>query len=888
MQDYTNVVHWLQSQQETLDEVLAEAGRGYVRQLLERPNALYDLGESNLESYRLSKGLDLCYDRPSTGVVYGLWYHARRVNTSLALALGLIGEAERQKIQVYDLGAGTGAVQWALALTCAALEALGKTPPRLHIVNVDTSPFMLHYLEHLWQHLAHRFPVCDNIQYTSQLNTWHHTSADINDTWLFASYLFDHEDKKAALSEDFERIIERMKPRQVIISTSAQSKKVAFLNAIGRQLEAADFIARSVSATAPFQGSLRTTNRLRAELQQHIGSMRPAASWKDHSFTGRIYSKRQGRLGLGSLSSNGEEDTLSLFMPRITERLKVQLSPEQEVAARHDGHPTLIHGPAGCGKSIVVTERIRNLVEGQDYDPGLRILLTTFNRALVKEVLYEWLRVLLNKERVSWRPAKRGLDETCYLGTFEGSHQPNIYLLHFDVLPTRLGLVHLLETEDDIAQGDTLSGVANQALAYAAIQLKEQGYTSSDLARVLDPAFLLDEYHRVYYGLYQTTEERFLTQPRPGRPRFNRNSKPRQALWECLKAFKSALREVETRGRQSTCTTFTERRKRFFEILNPNKNLFPELLRDLAPQGKQPDRWLKKELDKVLKYRTIAGLLPGDYIGYFSHVFVDEMQDCTKTDYAIFYRLLADPDELVVAGDLAQAVHMGRSASSILPRLRNGKQKDRRTHELQGSYRLPFRISKAVVPLSQRILKKRVFCKDQVRVSLQNPYRGSPPGARPIVIWARDEHSMAKKIHAVYTAYGASLEPVGFELGTCSVLERDITLRRSLHQLGLDAETNTILRLKGLEKTCVVWSTRVYADDDEDVEEYVYTILTRSAALLIIALFPDTQEVFYPVLNTFERDQIIMWDQDTASRFDAYCVDRPLSESIEEHTDPAL
>ncbi len=878
--DFSEELRWLQSQQDLLDEVLAEAGRSYVHQLMRRPNARYDLKASNLESYRLSKGQDLCYDRPSIGVVYGLWYHARRVNTSLALSLSLLGTAEGKSVQVYDLGAGTGAVQWALALACAAFEAVGKTPPRLHMVNVDSSPFMLHYLDHLWGQLSSRFSACHYVEYTSQLNTWHHAPVGTSDTWLFTSYLFDHEDKKEALSIDFDRLVARIKPQQVVVSTSAQSKKIAFLDAIGKRLEAADFVARHMAVSAPFKGSLPSLNKVRATLQQQVRSMRPAASWDDYSFTGRIYARRQLGLAFELDAPRNEKGDLSLFMPHITERLEIHLSPEQQNAANHDNRPTLIHGPAGCGKSIVITERIRNLVEERQYDPELRILVTTFNRSLIKKVLYKWLRALLDTERVRWRLANNEAGETCYLGQFEGSSKPNIFLLHFDVLPTRLGMVHHLETASHVAHGASLLALAERSVIKAEELLKAQGFAASDIKRVLDPVFILDEYHRVYYGLYRTSEEKFLTRPRPGRPRFVVNSKPRQALWECLKTFLEELTGMNG-------TTFTARRKRFFELLKPNTNLFPELLRGVTPAEWNPDEWVKKELNKIKKYKAISGLLPSDYIEFFSHVFVDEMQDCTQTDYAIFYRLLADPNELIVAGDLAQAVHMGRSASSILPRL-NGGQKNRRTHELQGSYRLPFRISEAVVPLSQRIFKKRESCKDKVRVSLQNPYRGSPPGARPIVVWARDEHRMATKIHAIYTAYSESLGTVGFELGRCSILESDSSLRSELSEIGMDAETNTILRLKGLEKTCVVWSTRVFEDTEDDVEEYVYTILTRSAALLIIALFPNTHTSFYPILNTFEKDRIIIWDQDTEVHFDAFCVDRPLSEGIEEHDDVSL
>ena len=38
----------------------------------------------------------------------------------------------------------------------------------------------------------------------------------------------------------------------------------------------------------------------------------------------------------------------------------------------------------------------------------------------------------------------------------------------------------------------------------------------------------------------------------------------------------------------------------------------------------------------------------------------------------------------------------------------------------------------------------------------------------------------------------------------------------------------------------MVWSTRVPPESEEEAEELVYTILTRGARLLIVALFPET------------------------------------------------
>jgi hypothetical protein len=882
MEDSAQVLEYLRGRQTLLDRVIAEAGRDYIRSIWTRPNTRFDLATTNEELFRLSKGGDFCYDRPSSGLLYALWYHGRRVNTSLALVLNLVRQAQGQAVKILDLGAGVGAVQWALAIACETLEAEGKQPPHFEMISVDTSPFMLFYLKHQWRYLSAKIPACRNVDYQAQLNTWHALSGKSENLWLFASYLFDHEDKKASLAQDFNRLVTDLHPQQVILSTSRQPRKVAFLDAIGRQLATGDFVPYDGTYMQPFDRDLAEVNRLRSDLKKVIPSIQGMSTWRDYSFQGRVFMRRQKDIGLDDTASHKTEYIESLFTQRVTDRVHVDLSAEQDKAARPDGRPTLIHGPAGCGKSIVITERVKRLVEERDYDPKLRILITTFNKALLQEMICDWLVNLLDKKLVTWQRQ----DAACQLATFRNSTRPNIYLLHFDVLPTRLGMVHRLPSEAQVIYGEQMVRLAEQALSIAAEALRKPEYHSTDLDRLRDPHFLLDEYHQVYYGLFQSTEHSFMTRPRPGRPRFNKNSRPRSALWHSLRKFRELLESGAGRHRNQQWTTFTERRLKFYEILGARTTSLQSAT-DKRSLGAYYANQLRENARKHSGgYPTVAGLAPWEYAKWFTHVFVDEMQDCTLKDYAIFYRLINNPNEIVVAGDLAQAVHLGRSASSVLPRIREMEQRNRRTHELQGSYRLPFRVSEAVVPLSERILKKREACNDSVEMSLHNPYRGSPPGARPIVVWAENENDMAKKIQAIYLTYGRSLDEVGFDLGICSILEQDGPLRRAVEARQLDAETNTVLRIKGLEKSCVIWSTRVFDDSEDDVEEYVYTILTRSAALLIIALFPDTNKSYYPVINTLHRADIVIWDDETDCKFDSYCVDRLLPAEIEEHSEP--
>lgn len=67
------------------------------------------------------------------------------------------------------------------------------------------------------------------------------------------------------------------------------------------------------------------------------------------------------------------------------------------------------------------------------------------------------------------------------------------------------------------------------------------------------------------------------------------------------------------------------------------------------------------------RHKFLRALKWGENRDLFTQIFVDEFQNCTQADYQIFYGLLKDNNQLVVAGDFAQAVHLGKSAS--IPRV---------------------------------------------------------------------------------------------------------------------------------------------------------------------------------------------------------------------------
>lgn len=84
-----------------------------------------------------------------------------------------------------------------------------------------------------------------------------------------------------------------------------------------------------------------------------------------------------------------------------------------------------------------------------------------------------------------------------------------------------------------------------------------------------------------------------------------------------------------------------------------------------------------------------------------------------------------------------------------------------------------------------------------------------------------------------------------------------VILRQELFNADVTAKADSILRLKGLEKTCILWSTRADIENSKEAFEVDYTILTPTSSVLIVALFDGTREFFRPVIARLRRDRLI-------------------------------
>lgn len=516
------LTNWLKSEQQNIDKAIASAGIKYYHEHKTEPNFQYDLKQCHIESYNLIRGKDLCYDRPNTAFAYSLWYHPRRINTFISFFLDKILEHQEQHIEVFDLGAGTGAIQWGLGLIYAGLKRLGKNPPKITIINIDTSPFMLNYnKEYLWKEFLKIYPEIDNnfiVEY--EVNSWNNErDLETSNPILAASYLFDASDNKAEIANDFKSLVNKYKPNTVLLLTSSQPEKVQFLKELEKEFKQQGYDAFNVlESNLIFNQPLIHINKIRTALgtNLNISELQRGCSWTDRSHSGLVLKKPQSEITFtfGSKSIG----SLDIYNPPITVRREVKLNDKQKRAAKNTETPSIIVGPAGCGKSIVITEKIKNIVEESNYSLDLKILVTTFNKGLIGK-LAEWLKDLLDSTKYSIKYDTNfygNNEKSCHF-TFKNSTKnsthTNIRLLHFDMLPKLLG-------------GVKYRGLVNQEQHFSLLReiiqkVKQEEKINNDrFDSILNPDFLFEEYHRVIYGLQvgiSKGEDTYLNITRKGR-----------------------------------------------------------------------------------------------------------------------------------------------------------------------------------------------------------------------------------------------------------------------------------------------------------------------------------------------------------------------------------
>ena len=302
-----------------------------------------------------------------------------------------------------NLGAGTGATQISAALSAVILRNLGYNVPSLKVYNIDTSPFMLRYnRDYLWRMFIKEYSEIENFSCEYSVNSWvNPENNEPTNPWFIASYLFDYSEKKEELKNDFIKIVETHQPEKIFLITSNQSRKIKLLQEVRARIsESQEYRLQNNSVFQPFSGIMEQTKYAKEQIRDRIGvGTVNAPYWEEKKFHAEVLNRTTGMLDFSSTTSSN--NSLNIFMPPIKVRRDIVLNESQIKAASLNSRPTIITGPAGCGKSVVISERIKNVVEseGIPYDSNLRILVTTFNKNLIN-YLSDWIQDILDEEKI--------------------------------------------------------------------------------------------------------------------------------------------------------------------------------------------------------------------------------------------------------------------------------------------------------------------------------------------------------------------------------------------------------------------------------------------------------------------------------------------------------
>lgn len=815
--DHTEVAEVVADLRDEVDRAIARACEQYRSWLEKRLvetgiDPPTDIAHAHRDLLALSRGQDALYDRPSIGLLYATWYQARRIKLILDSCLPIW--AEEWPDGVLDLGSGTGATAWALAITAHALTQLDADPPTVAVTAIDASPPMLDAAEHLWCALgsdpvfgeaARRIdltPKCANWRDPTLILSEHHH--------VVASYLWDHSETTELdeVATAFRHLADRVQAQRVTVITATSKENVA--SAVARALTGSDrapFLEPDTQegepsdlrlcVPVPWSGRAPRLNRLYADLLASTGRPIRSVTFHDRGSTARGFRRQWIGEPVGPLL----------------------LDADQQRAAEPDDRLTLVTGTAGSGKSIVLVERIRRLLERSQRRP-VDVLVTAFNKDLVWQ-LRRWLTESLDLDE---EPHPQLGDRARSLAARGG----RVTFLNWDKVVSRLFEIPYREVPEHKRFADSVTAFIDRV--------------APDDADWATPTFLEAELQRVIWGLRYFTRDQYLNGRRAGRVR--RLPKGRRDLvWRLMV------------GNQ--------------DEISSEESLDPLVMR--------------------FTHRRILAYLSGPARHVFTHLFIDEAQDFTPADFALAGRLVEDANHITAFGDAGQALHL--ASSYQVPGTvqgRNGQPRRwKRDLTLTHTYRLPRRVIDAVGPVHTLLGEvEDPELAELVASGSPRGVRAGPPGIRPVVVTGGTK-SLARALGDVIHWYrwlldrdgqvclAENIDPLDPAVVSDRICELEARFPRGCPDGGVDLSRTRItvaqesmLKIKGLERRAVVWSTRARLRADESELHWIWVILTRTSGLLVILLSRQPTPEAVEVLRRLDKDRLLFWNAEAERLFD--------------------
>ncbi|HVM07924.1 MAG TPA: UvrD-helicase domain-containing protein [Acidimicrobiales bacterium] len=783
-----------------VDEAVARACGATI---LERGAAWsgWEVAQGLEDLLALSSGRDCAYDRPSVATSYALWYHGARTHEALRALAPFVG-ATTESLRIIDIGCGTGATACAVAVLMTHLATSGHARPAEVIVEAaDSSPFMVAMAERIFDELRSCLN-SDQVSVSFKTASWTdlQLSAGAIRPLIVGGYLFDHSDHRHVdeLAKRFVRLGDEVDATGAVLFTT--STKAHLLARAIAKLESLGWARTDVRLSEPpWGGPLPRCHEVRAKWYASAGTVRSQLYSRPPSWV-----SPSPPVVRAASRSGAVRDTLF-----DTGEASLLLDDEQDEAARPDDHPTVVVGAAGSGKSRVLAERVVRTLETARPSAARRILVTAFNKAMVDQLAL-WIEERIRASKILKGVAAAHRDSGwSVLDAWVGATQVSVMLINRDRLPNRV----LGQTWPGMARA--WSTVVHERKALAEAKLGVERVRQAE--RYLSPDFLDEELERVIYGRAALTWERYSDTSLPIR-----------------------------RGR-----------------LKPLRLEAREVVWTVLMEPPRPNSFVHRRINAYEAHRARVDAeqhlkLPGGW----THVFVDECQDFTESDFRVLACIPPDPQHLFVTGDESQSMHLGPCYRR--PGL---KRRQWKKHELGGSYRLPLRVCEALEGLALAFVDAHAGpTSDELDLVLPESRKAAVIGPRPIVL-AGSESTLSTELRQVLDGYRPLYDG---NPPLVSLAEADHLTEEALRDAAPWAEVEVagMLRIKGLERSCVVFSDRAVIGGDESAPEWIYTALTRSTSVLIIVLWPDAADSTKAVLGRLHEGQLLFWTPAARAAFD--------------------
>lgn len=769
----------------------------------------YERQSSFNDLLNLSNNEDAMYDRPSTGLSYALWYQAKRLQDA-ARALTPLLLAHDDDLTVIDIGCGTGAALLAIVLIEQGRVKLGAEPRHVTINALEPSIPMLEVAQKWWTHIEDSPFDTSRIHVEFSFASFSAIPRAEGTCIAYAGYLFDSSDKDRAsmVGSALARALKDANVSDLMIAW-ASMKNTIVRKSLDGILESNEWARGNRKPTQQiWDGLIRPLVQCRKIMAADCDS---SMQHYANNAPGWFYQYSQFQHIRRSFIPEEQLDLGEGRSPFI-------LDETQDSAAHPKLRLTAIIGAAGSGKSRVLVERLSRLVRLATPAEPQHILVTCFNKGVTAQ-LAEWFEESMAQSTRDVRCAKR-LKDGGYT-KFEAGASWSVLFMNWDRVPTRVfGLSP--HASDGVA---TIRKSIEQLPEKLKLQLEQRPQ--------LTPEFIDDEHRRVIYGLGAHTLSKYLATSRKGRKAalFRQD---RELVWKIINN-RPALSFTDTR------------QEALLSILDQDSFSISEY----APKT-------------------------------FTSVFVDEVQDFLPADLRILESLLEDKRKLCVFGDSLQAMHIGIAFDNTT--MLGGRRW--KTWELNGSYRLPIRICEALLPLADAIANHRENIKlkrnaddvidEEEYVDYVRPHavKSAVLGVRPIVL-AGTNADIRRQLAEVVRHYALLFDPAHGAKGIVTVAEYDEFLKEIFDRLkdskklpnDVVVEAASMSKIKGLERPLVAWSTQTNIPRRETEAEWVYTVLTRTTGVVVIAISQNTDARLRSIVGRLREDRLMFWSEKAHQEF---------------------